>query len=155
MLFPTAGCRFFTADIDQIGSPPHYGALPVIPWVEISETEALGTLGSEWEMDEEEVPDETEEDSEILYAKRTLRRGQMQVIVGNDPADPGQMLLWKAHGSKEGEFPFRLVFPDGITGRVWFGLVTGLFEVFDAANNVVRLQFTIQPTSAVQTTSEV
>ncbi|KIX18484.1 hypothetical protein [Paracoccus sp. 228] len=141
MLFATAGTRLFIADRDT--TPVPAGA-----WVEIAETEAVGFLGSQWNMAEAEIaymgaPDV---EMEVVQHKRSIRRLPMQVVMGNDPTDPGQRLLWAAHYSTR-DFQFRLAFPDGTNARQWPGLVTAMSEVFDTANNVMRLQADILPTA--------
>lgn len=142
MLYPTAGTRLFMSDEIYLGISDN------LSWVEIMETEALGFLGTQWEMDEVDLAsmDDGDAGGEIMQAKRSLRRLPMQVLLGNDPTDPGQLLLWKAHGSTA-DFHFRLLFPDGVTSRRWMGLVTAMAEVFDAANSVMRLQADILPTT--------
>ncbi|WP_042246317.1 hypothetical protein [Paracoccus sp. PAMC 22219] len=143
MLFATAGTRLFIADRE--GLP-----VPAEAWVEIAETEAVGFLGSEWTMAEADIAHLNSGDAggEIIQAKQSIRRLPMQIVMGNDPTDPGQLLLWKAHYSTR-DFQFRLVFPDGVNARQWPGLVTSMSEVFDAANNVMRLQADILPTSQI------
>lgn len=141
MLFTTAGTRLFIADprVQAAGE-----------WVEIAETEAFGLLGSEWQMDEVDLAHMGDGDKggEIFQAKRSIRRLPMQVVLGNDPADPGVLLLWKAHHSVS-DFRFRLLFPDGVTARYWLGVVTAMREVFDTANSVMRLQADILPTTQI------
>lgn len=141
MLFVTAGTRLFIADQS---TPP----VPAAAWVEIAEPEAFGFLGSEWVMTEVEIAhmNSIDEGNEMIQAKRSLRRLPMQVVLGNDPADPGQQMLWRAHYVTR-DFQFRLLFPDGVNARQWSGVVTGMDEVFDAANSVMRLQAAILPTS--------
>lgn len=108
----------------------------------------MGMLGVEWEVHRVELYDcdgSGWEETEKAYQ----RRSPMQVILGNDPTDPGQVVLWSAVRSVS-RFPFRLVFPDGVTGRRWAALVTALSEVFDTANAVMRLQADLQPTSDIE-----
>lgn len=146
MLYPTAGSRLFIADypVDQGGT------IPVSGWVEIGETEAIGMLGSEWDVEAADVVrDCASGDVMEFAAKGVERRPEMPIIMGNDPTDPGQLLLWKAARSRD-SFPFRLVFPDGVTVRSWFALVIRIGEVFDAANSIMKLQADLKPTSATE-----
>lgn len=147
MLYATAGCRLFIAD-----SPDGYP--PVIPpgfWVEIAETEALGLLGGVWDIEDAGLVgwggDGLEAPAE-QPVKTYLRRSPMAVVMGNDPADPGQLILYKAWQSTS-HFPFRMIFADGETIRSWRAIVTGLFEVFDMANGVMKLQADILPISTI------
>lgn len=146
MLYPTAGARLFIADEMN----PGITGAPSGPWVEILETEALGFLGSEWSMAEwdNSYIGMGDQGGEIVQEKQAIRRLPMQVVLGNDPSDPGQQLLWRAHHSTA-KFHFRLLFADGVTERTWRGLVTAMTEVFDAANSVMRLQAAILPTIRV------
>lgn len=143
MLFATAGTRMFIADWGT-------GPVPADEWVEIAEPEAFGFLGSEWTMAEADIAHLGSGDAggEILQAKQSLRRLPMQVVLGDDPTDPGQILLWRAHYSTK-DFQFRLLFPDGVTSRQWPGVVTAMSEVFDTANSIMRLQASILPTSQI------
>ncbi|WP_313349925.1 hypothetical protein [Paracoccus sp. (in: a-proteobacteria)] len=142
MLYPTAGSRFYIADAPADGGG---AALPAAGWIEIGETEALGMVGVQWgAIDTMHMGSQGEEP-----IKGLMRRPPVQVILGNDPTDPGQALLWQASRSRA-HYPFRLVFPDAARWRGWFGLVTGLFEIFDTANSVMKLQADVLPTSVIR-----
>ena len=141
MLYPTAGARLYIANAPADGA----GAYPGSGWVEIGEAEALGLLGLEWEHIE--TPDI--EAPAIGSVKGAMRRQPMEIVMGNDPSDAGQALIWAASRSRE-SYPFRLVFPGGTITRQWFALVMGLSEVFDAANSIMKLQVVLQPTSDIQ-----
>lgn len=147
MLYPTAGSRLYIAD-----SPVDTGGvMPTAGWVEITSVEALGMLGIEWEMDsavylarDGEIPEEN-------VTKGARMRSEMPIVMGNDPSDAGQLLVWKAANSAQ-SFPFKLIFPDGVQTRTWFALVFRIAEVFDTANTLMKLQADLKPTSAVQRT---
>lgn len=144
MLYPVAGSRLYIADA-PVSAAAWDMSFPASGWVEIGETEALGLLGVEWDV----------EDAGYIgcefrqYVKGMGGRPEMQIVLGNDPLDPGQALLWTAARSRD-SYPFRLVFPDGTTTRQWFALVIRLGEVFDAANAVMKLQVDLQPDSDIQ-----
>ncbi|REF67394.1 hypothetical protein [Paracoccus versutus] len=138
MLYPTAGSRLYIADASGAVKLPESG------WVEIGETEAIGMLGVEWET--VDATNLTSPDGAEELIKGIIRRPPMQIVLGNDPGDAGQLLLWQASRSRD-PFPFRLVLPCGGRWRGWFGLVTGLFEVFDTANSIMKLQADVLPTS--------
>jgi hypothetical protein len=145
MLYPTAGSRLFIADV----SP--YGGMSGGEWVEIGELEAIGFLGSQWDVVTADVLTGCGHDDgpgEIAL-KGVERRPEMPIIMGNDPTDPGQLLLWTALHSQD-SFPFRLVLPDGVTTRSWSALVIRMGDVFDAANTVLKLQADLKPTSAIE-----
>lgn len=143
MLISTSGSRLFIADPRTFGTGSGSG-----DWVEIGETEAIGMLGVEWEVQSVDVmfgagPDGGPGELAIKGAKR---RPEVPLIMGNDPSDPGQQMLWTAAHSDD-SWLFRLVFPDGTTTREWAALVVRMGEVFDGANSAMRLQADLKPTS--------
>ncbi|MDQ7775541.1 MAG: hypothetical protein Q4615_06330 [Paracoccus aminovorans] len=140
MLYPTNGARLYIADApaDEVGAYPGSG------WVEIGETEALGLLGVEWEqIDTADV-----EANAVGVLKGVMIRQPMEILLGNDPTDAGQRLIWAASRSRQ-SYPFRLLFPGGSVTRRWFALVMSIGEVFDSANSVIKLQVALQPTSDI------
>lgn len=146
MLHPVAGSRLFIADapVDR------GGALPAGGWVEIGEVEAIGSLGAEWSTAETEYLESCDAQSAIIIsAKQSRRETPMQIVLGNDPTDPGQVILWRAVKLTD-HYPFRLEFSDGVHSREWLALVISLTEVFDGANSVMKLQATIIPTQNIQ-----
>lgn len=143
MLYSTAGSRLYIADAPV----QEAGALPTTGWVEIGETEAIGMLGIEADVLTADVMTNDPELAEIAI-KGVIRRPELPIILGNDPTDPGQVLLWTAVRS-QGSYPFRLVFPDGETTREWFALVFRFGEVFDGANSIMKLQVDLKPTSKI------
>lgn len=145
MLYPTAGCRLFIADLPDTAP----GSVPPEEWIEIGETEALGMLGVDWELNRVDIYDDCDQPGTEVVEKAYVRRLPIQAILGNDPTDPGQAVLWTAVRSAS-PFPFRLVFPDGVTARRWGALVTGFIEVFDIANSVMKLQADLQPTTPIE-----
>lgn len=80
--------------------------------------------------------------------------GQVQLIMGCDPTDAGQLLLWRAFREPVDAFAFRAVFPDGVTAREWRALVVGVFEVWDQVNRVIMLQVDTLLTGLVWRSSE-
>ena len=146
MLYSTAGSRLFIANAPA----KEPGAFPAAGWVEIGETEAIGMLGVEWDVETADVITGAWPDGDLgeIAFKGAQRRPEMPLVMGNDPTDPGQLLLWTAARSRD-SFPFRLVFPDGSTTREWFALVIRMGEVFDTANSVMKLQVDLKPTSDI------
>lgn len=142
MLYSTAGSRLFISEhlTDD---------LPASRWIEIAGVEAIGLLGVEWDVETVDLMDcdGGPDDPVVEEAYKTvMRRPEMPLVFGNDPTDPGQLILWRAAHSYE-SFPFRLVFPDGSTERTWSALVIRIGEVFDTANSVMRLQADLKPVS--------
>ncbi|MCE6960577.1 phage tail protein [Cereibacter sphaeroides] len=127
MLLPTAGGRLFVS------------GLPVLSWTEIAHVEALGAVGIEWDTEHAAYFADNEERQELTVFKTQRRPTVMQIVMGIEAADPGQLILWQAARSFE-EYAFRLTFPGATVVRNWRGLVTACREVFDTANSVIRLQ---------------
>lgn len=139
MLYSTAGTRLY------IGRDPRFMPSEAGAWVEIGETEALGMLGVEWEVQETTVVGCDLGDAAVSWAEKGARRSlPMQIILGNNPEDGGQAILWEALYSSDYYF-FRLLLPDGVRSRVWRALVTSMSEVFDTANSVMKLQADLRP----------
>lgn len=133
MLYPTSGSRLFIASNGG--------------WIEIGETESIGFLGLEWDMVYDGVLSCDDEITEVSV-KGALRRPEMSVVMGNDPTDPGQAMLWTAARSRDA-YDFRLLFSDQVTERRWSALVIRMGEAFDAANSLMRLQADLKPTKQV------
>ncbi|MFC0198882.1 hypothetical protein [Paracoccus rhizosphaerae] len=142
MLFPVAGSKLFIAD-EEVPSHMPPASVPDAAWVEVGEAEALGVLGGRYELEEAHYMSDAP-DGGYMAVKGVHRPETMQVILGLDPLDPGQIILRKAYRSREA-FPFRLLFADGVTERRWFAMVMSIGDVFDAANNVMRLQADLHP----------
>lgn len=137
MLYPTAGSRLFIAD-----TPAAPGSVAAGAWVEIGEAEALGTVGGSWQL-VENAPVGAEVDA---FLKDTFTPGVTQLVLGNDPADPGQALLWAALRSCD-DYAFRILFRGGVLSRQWRALVVGMGDAFDTANGVIRLRADLQLTT--------
>lgn len=114
-------------------------------WTAIAGGESFGVLGVAWET-YAFAPDSP--DPEVTRTIKTNMAPQaMQLIFGQLPEDPGQVQLWDAARSQF-DYGFRLDFGEG-QQRYWLGLVTGLGEVFDVADSVIKLQATIQVNSSI------
>ena len=143
MLYATAGCRLFIAEIQ--------GGMPVAQWVEIGETEAFGALGGSWEMHDVTTLDSFQDGIPVREAvKGLMQPATMQIILANDPEDPGQALLWKAFRDPAAAYAFRMLWPNGGIERHWNAFVTAILEVYDTANAIVKLQVDLLPNSRIQ-----
>lgn len=118
-------------------------------WVEIGETEGLGSLG--------------DTSAEIAFdgiaAKRTRRlkgtrsAGTMEVVCGIDYEDAGQIALLAAEKAK-GDYAFQLAFNDAPPGgthsaRFFVAAVGSAVEALDTANNVMKLNASLWVNSNV------
>lgn len=147
MLYPTSGSRLYIADAPT----GRAGTIPSAGWVEIGETEALGLLGVEWQTDEAEIAEGPTGGLGVPLvtwtSKRAKRALPMQVVMGNDPSDPGQIILAAAARSTD-HYPFRLDFPNAGPSRRWLAQVISLADAFDGANGIVRLQAELMPSAS-------
>lgn len=142
MLFPVSGTKIFigTAETAAEGD-----------WLEIGETEAIGTLGVQWQTQEITIYDE-DEIGTVEIDKTARSAAAMQIVMAADSSDPGQIRLWEAVASIWG-YRFRLLLPSG-EARSFSAIVTSLVEVFDSANSAIRLQADLQPDVASYHRSE-
>lgn len=145
MLYPTSGSRLFIANAPT----GRAGVIPASGWIEIGEVEALGLLGIAWTTEDIEIAEEPGLVLSLVNwtVKRARAAMPMQVIMGNDPSDPGQIILAQAARSMD-HYPFRLDFPDAGPSRSWLAQVVSLADAFDAANGVVRLQADLAPSAS-------
>lgn len=147
MLYPVAGSRFHVADAP--GADP--ATVAPDAWIEVGETEALGLIGGSWQTGDSTNMESPRVGGLLVRQnhKEILDLSVMQIVLGNDPADPGQIILWKAFRF-DTHFPFRIVFTDGATARSWSALVTAFSEVFDEANRTMKMMADLQPTTLFQ-----
>lgn len=145
MLMPTAGARIYVARL--YGGGVSAASLTGLIWTEVSETEALGTLGGKWSL-----IDVTTEEESLNFVKDVQEASFMQILLGNDLADPGQLVLLEAYRNREERYAFRIDFPlmagqSTPARRIWAGLVTTFEEVFDTANGVIKTLVELIPQS--------
>lgn len=146
VLFPTNGSRFYVS-----ASHAEPGSVPPRAWSEIGEVESVGAVGGQWPV---EQVDYLDAEYSAYLKSGNLGLGQVQFILGCDPDDEGQSMLWQAYRDKFEDFAFRAVFPDGQTSREWRAIVFGISEVWDAVNRVIMLQADTQLTVPVWRSSE-
>lgn len=151
MLYPVAGARFYIADAPGLAPAD----VPAPDWVEIGQTVALGVLGGRFEMwDAGHLGTPPENGLAVTQPQKGLMsRDPMQIILGIDPTDAGQAILWKGFRSYD-SYPIRIVFADGSTFRRFAALIVAMSEVYDTANEVMRLQADLQPTSPIKGSEE-
>jgi hypothetical protein len=157
MLMAVGGCRIFIG-----GSHPEGWSLRLTVsslksevWQQMNEVEGIGTLGIDWDtINTADITTRDELGNPMSRIAKTRVRGRlMQIVLANQPDDPGQQRLWAAARSAH-DFAFRLDFPVEASGdtavqRLWLASVTSLGEVFDTANNVMKLQADLQLQSPI------
>lgn len=112
-------------------------------WVEIGETENLGTFGDT----SAEITFDSINANRTRRLKGTKNAGSMELVCGLDYADAGQLALIAAEKTIH-DYAFRVVFNDAPAGgtpseRLFAAKVASAAEAADAANNVVKLNATL------------
>ena len=112
-------------------------------WVEIGETENLGTFGDT----AAEITFDSISANRTRRMKGTRNAGNLELVCGLDYADAGQVDLLAAEKAR-GEYAFKLVLNDAPAGgtpseRYFVASVASAVEALDAANNVMKLQATL------------
>lgn len=108
-------------------------------WVEIGETENLGTFGDT----SSEVSFDTINRSRTRRLKGTRNAGNLELVCGLDYADAGQLALITAEKAAH-DYAFKVVFTDAPAGgtpseRLFGAKVASVAEALDAANSVMKL----------------
>ena len=147
MIFTTAGARLYigpalaakSSDFERSDFPAAGSA----DWVEIDETESLGSAGDT----STEVAFDGINSARTRRLKGTRNAGTMEIVCGLDPNDPGQQAVIAAERVKF-DFAFRLVLDDAEPGgtpseRLFVAQVGSVAEAFDTANTVMKLNATL------------
>lgn len=118
-------------------------------WVEIKETENLGTVGDT----ASEITFDGIGANRTRRLKGTRNAGTMEVVCGIDYADAGQIALLAAEKTPH-DYAFRLVFNDAPAGgtaseRMFIAKVASAAEALDTANSVMKLNATLWVNSNV------
>ncbi|MFN4102124.1 MAG: hypothetical protein ACK4GT_20370 [Pararhodobacter sp.] len=108
-------------------------------WVEIDETEGLGSAGDT----SAEVTFDGINSARTRRLKGTRSGGTMEIVCGLDMADPGQIALIAAERTKH-DYAFRVVLADAPAGgtpseRMFVAQVGSAAEQYDTANSVMKL----------------
>ena len=113
-------------------------------WVEIGETEALGTVGDS----AAEITFDAIASQRTRRLKGTRNAGAMEVVCGIDYEDAGQIAAIAAEKTPH-DYAFRLVLNDApvATGagsmRYFVAKVASAAEALDSANSVMKLNITL------------
>ncbi|MCC5968393.1 MAG: hypothetical protein JJU15_00415 [Pararhodobacter sp.] len=141
MIFATAGAKLY---IGSAIANPHadlnVATFTSQDWVEIKHTENLGRAGDA----SAEIALDHIDQTRTTRLKGTRNAGAMEVICSFDSTDSGQIALIAAEKTIH-DYAFRLVFNDAPAGgtpseRMFIAAVGGAEEVFDTANDSVKLQ---------------
>lgn len=118
-------------------------------WVEIKETESLGSVGDTSEA----VSFTGIADQRTRTLKGSRSAGTMEVVCGVDYADAGQIAVIAAEKAIH-DYAFKLVLNDAPAGgtpsqRLFIAKVMSQSETFDQANSVMKLNISLGVNSNV------
>lgn len=118
-------------------------------WVEIGETENLGTVGDT----SSEIAFDSINAQRTRRLKGTRNAGSMDIVCGIDPDDAGQQALHLAEKTPH-DYAFRIVLNDAPAGgspseRLFVAKVASVAEAFDTANSVMKLNASLWVNSNV------
>lgn len=120
-----------------------FSAANAVTWKEVSEVEALGSVGDTSEA----VNFTAIKDARTRTLKGPRSAGTMEVVCGLDQNDEGQQAIIAAERTIH-DYEFRLVFNDAPPGgtpseRYFIAKVMSQSEQLDAANNVMKLNVSL------------
>ena len=149
-IFATNGAKFYIGGVKNSTSADLTLAdFASETWVEINETENLGSLGDT----ASEITFDGISSSRTRRKKGTRSAGTMEVVCGIDYADAGQIALIAAEKMPH-DYAFRLVFNDAPAGgtpseRMFVAAVASAAEALDTANNIMKLNASLWVNSNV------
>jgi hypothetical protein len=144
MIFATNGAKLYIGGvIADPGVDLTTSTFTSETWVEIKETESLGTVGDT----ASEITFDGISQNRTKRLKGTRNAGTMDVVCGIDYADAGQIALLAAEKTPH-DYAFRVVFNDAPEGgtpseRMFIAKVGSAAEALDTANNVMKLNSTL------------
>lgn len=145
-----AGTKLYISTLPVTDATDTLGEFAALSWTEVKEVENLGDYGDEANI----IPFASLGDARVRKQKGARDAGNMTVVCGADPTDPGQVLMATAEGS-EYQYAFRVVLADGQTAlytdsiHYFRGLVASKRLGVGTVDNVVRRTFNVGITSAI------
>lgn len=126
-----------------------FSAANAVTWKEIGEVEGLGSVGDTSEA----INFTSIGDSRTRTLKGPRSAGTMELVMGIDYADEGQIALIAAEKTKF-DYEFRIVLNDAPPGgtpseRLFIAKVMSQSEQYDAANSVMKLNASLGVNSNV------
>ncbi|MDI7864087.1 hypothetical protein MRS76_19240 [Rhizobiaceae bacterium n13] len=139
-VYATAGAKLYIGGVKAQQSTDFIASdFSAEVWVEVEEVEGLGSVGDTSEA----ISFTSLGDSRTRTFKGPRSAGAMEVVMGIDPADAGQVALIAAEKTKF-DYAFRIVLNDAPQGgtpseRLFIAKVMSQAEQFDQANNIMKL----------------
>lgn len=154
MIFATNGAKLYIGGVLAIKSDDFASSdFTSQVWVEIGETENLGTVGDT----SAEISFDSIAANRTRRLKGTRNAGTMDVVCGIDYADLGQIALIAAEKTIH-DYAFKLVLNDAPPGgtpseRLFIAKVASVAEAMDAANSVMKLNASLWVNSNIVKTN--
>lgn len=145
-IFATAGAKLYIGTALAAKSTNFIESdFASIAWKEITPLESIGSLGDT----SSEITFDAISASRTQKLKGTRNAGNMACVAGIDYADEGQIAVLAAERTPH-DYAFKLVFNDAPPGvgstpseRKFVAKVMSASEQLDAANNVMKLNFSV------------
>lgn len=144
----TTGAQFFLGPINAVAADEtDYGALS---YTEVKEVESIGEFGDQAST----VTFTSLGDARVRKRKGVRDAGDLNVVVGNDPLDPGQLAMIAAQET-ENSYAFKVVLADAAdandTDSTFYfrALVASTRLNVGAANDIIKRTFVVLIDSAV------
>ena len=143
-IFATNGTRIFIGPaLAAKGTDFVLSDFATTGWVEIGETEGLGTVGDT----AAEITFDGINSSRTRRLKGTRNAGAMEIVCGIDAEDPGQIAIVAAEKTPL-DYSFKMVLNDAPAGgtpseRYFVAKVASAAEQYDSANSVMKLNTTL------------
>ncbi|MGB5903498.1 MAG: hypothetical protein WBH00_11630 [Xanthobacteraceae bacterium] len=145
-IFATAGAKLYIGTALAAKNSDFVEAdFSAITWKEITPMETIGSLGDT----ASEITFEGIGNARTQKLKGTRNAGNMECVAGIDYADEGQIAVLAAEKTPY-DYAFKLVFNDAPSGvgatpseRKFVAKVMSAAEALDAANNVMKMNFTL------------
>jgi hypothetical protein len=151
MISGASGSRFFIATTTAV--PADLAAYQALVWTEVGEVEDLGEFGDE----SESITFTSLADARTRKLKGPRDAGTMNVVVGDDMLDTGQIAMEAAEASPI-DFNFKVELNDAITvagdpsEHYFRGKVMSKRRNVGNASNVIRRTFTVGVNSEILST---
>lgn len=145
-----SGGKLYVSNAAVASSIDTQGEYEALTWVEVNEIETLGEFGDESNV----VNFAALSDARTRKQKGTRDAGLLQLVVGHDPRDAGQVKLLEAERSKF-KWAFKIVNPDAETAAysdsIYYfrALVTSRRLNMGGNDNVVRRAYNVALDSEV------
>jgi len=149
MIFASNGATLHICTTPQTSEPADQAAWEALTYVETLEVESIGSLGDT----SNEITFASLSDSRTQRVKGTRDAGTIEIVMGADYADAGQIALIAAEKT-DGNYAFKIVFDDAPSGgtesvRYFLAMVGSANETLDTADNVIKLNSSLWINSAI------